>query len=149
MAVQIAAGSDHAGFALKGALVDQLERAGHQVNDVGTADEQPVDYPDIGATVGRAVARGEATLGVLVCGTGIGISIAANKIDGVRAAVVHDVSSARLARAHNDANVVCFGARITGAVAAADALDAFLEAVFAGGRHQERVDKIHALELGR
>jgi len=144
--VQIAAGSDHAGFALKQQLAELLAGAGHEVLDLGTGSEEPVDYPDFGAAVGRAVARGDAALGVCVCGTGIGIAIAANKVDGVRAAVVHDVTSARLAREHNDANVVCFGSRVVGPLVAADALDAFLAASFAGGRHQRRVDKIGILE---
>ncbi|HUY30824.1 MAG TPA: ribose 5-phosphate isomerase B [Acidimicrobiales bacterium] len=144
--MQIAAGSDHAGFALKQQLAELLAGAGHEVLDLGTGSEEPVDYPDFGAAVGRAVARGDAALGVCVCGTGIGIAIAANKVDGVRAAVVHDVTSARLAREHNDANVVCFGSRVVGPLVAADALDAFLAASFAGGRHQRRVDKIGILE---
>ncbi len=144
--MRIAAGSDHAGFAMKQQLVGQLAGAGHDVADLGTDGEEPVDYPDFGAAVGRAVARGEADLGVCVCGTGMGIAIAANKVPGVRAAVVHDVSSARLARGHNDANVVCFGSRVVGPVVAADALAAFLAARFLGGRHKRRVDKIATLE---
>lgn len=144
--MRIAVGSDHAGFALKSLIVEQLDTAGHDVADLGTYDAAPADYPDYGAAVGRAVAGGEAELGVGVCGTGIGIAIAANKIGGVRAAVVHDVSSAQLARAHNDANVVCFGARLVGPVVAADALRAFLSAGFEGGRHQRRIDKIDLLE---
>ncbi|MCU1495486.1 MAG: rpiB [Acidimicrobiaceae bacterium] len=139
-------GSDHAGLALKQLLVEQLEKGGHEVADLGTHDQTPVDYPDFGAAVGRAVAAGEAQLGVGVCGTGIGISIAANKVRGVRAAVVHDVSSARLARAHNDANVVCFGARLTGPVVATQALEAFLATGFEGGRHLRRIAKIDSLE---
>lgn len=144
--MRIAAGSDHAGFGLKQLLVEQLGKAGHEVDDLGTHDGQPVDYPDYGAAVCRAVAGGDAQLGICVCGTGIGISIAANKIRGVRAAVVHDVSSARLARAHNDANVVCFGARLTGPVVAADSLEAFLDSTFDSGRHQRRIVKIDRLE---
>jgi len=144
--VRIAAGSDHAGFALKQLLAAQLADAGYEVLDLGTGDELPVDYPDFGAAVGRAVVAGRAELGVCVCGTGIGIAIAANKIDGARAAVAHDTTSARLAREHNDANVVCFGSRVVGPTVAADALQAFLAARFAGGRHQRRVDKIGILE---
>ncbi len=144
--MRIAVGSDHAGFALKEALVAHLVGSGHEVVDLGTTGSAPVDYPHYGAVVGRAVVGGEAELGVCCCGTGIGISIAANKVAGVRAAVVHDVTSAHLARAHNDANVVCFGARVIGEAVATDALEAFLGAAFAGGRHQRRIDQIAALE---
>ena len=146
--VRIAVGSDHAGFDLKGQLAAHLVEAGHEIEDLGTHGRASVDYPDFGAAVARAVASGSAELGVACCGTGIGISIAANKVRGVRAAVVHDVSSARLARAHNDANVVCFGSRLLGPVVAIDALDAFLAARFEGGRHLQRIDKIAALEDG-
>lgn len=146
--MQIAAGSDHAGYALKAQLAAWLAEAGHEVLDLGTSSEEPVDYPEFGAAVGRSVAGGGAELGVCVCGTGIGIAIAANKVRGVRAAVVHDVTSARLAREHNDANVVCFGSRVVGPLVALDALAAFLGASFAGGRHQRRVDEIAILEEG-
>jgi ribose 5-phosphate isomerase B len=114
--------------------------------DLGSFSPEPVDYPDYGAAVGRSVVSGDATFGVCVCGTGIGIGIAANKVPGVRAAVVHDVSSARLARVHNNANVICFGARLVGPVVATDALEAFLLGEFAGGRHLRRIEKITALE---
>ena len=146
--MRFAVGSDHAGFAMKELVRLHLEKAGHDVADLGTYDETPVDYPDYGAAVGRAVAGREADLGFCVCGTGIGIAIAANKVRGVRAAVVHDVSSAKLAREHNDANVVCFGARLIGPVVATDAVDAFLAAAFEGGRHSERIAKITELEDG-
>jgi ribose 5-phosphate isomerase B len=139
-------GSDHAGLELKALLADQLVSLGHEVVDLGTHSSESVDYPDFGERVGRSVVSGETDLGVCVCGTGIGIAIAANKVRGVRAAVVHDVSSARLAREHNDANVICLGARLIGTVAAADALEAFLGSEFLAGRHQRRVDKIAALE---
>jgi ribose 5-phosphate isomerase B len=146
---RIVVASDHAGFYLKCELVEFLRERGYEVSDLGSRDPNSEDdYPDFGAAAGRAVASGEAEVGVCVCGTGIGIAIAANKVPGVRAAVVHDVSSARLARAHNDANIVCFGARLIGAQTAKDALVAFLEQAFAGGRHQRRVDKIAALEGG-
>lgn len=144
--MRIAVGSDHAGFALKEALAVHLRAGGHEVVDLGTADVEPVDYPLYGAAVGRAVAADEVELGVCCCGTGIGIAMAANKVPGVRAAVVHDVTTARLARTHNDANVVCLGARVIGEAVATDALDAFLAAAFVGGRHQRRVDEIAALE---
>src|SRR5215218_95786 len=143
--MRISVGSDHAGFPLKRALIVHLEAAGHDVVDLGTHGTEAVDYPDYGAAVGRSVARGDVELGVCVCGSGIGIAIAANKIAGVRAATVHDVTSAHLAREHNDANVVCFGERLIGYEVAREALDAFLGASFAGGRHQSRVAKIDAL----
>lgn len=144
--MRVAVGSDHAGLDLKRHLAEHLRALGHEVSDLGTHSAESVDYPDFGAAVGRAVAAGEAELGVCVCGTGIGIGIAANKVRGIRAAVVHDVSSARLARQHNDANVICLGARLTGPVVATDALEAFLTSEFAGGRHQPRIEKIAALE---
>ena len=141
----IAVGADHAGFDLKQLLADHLRELGHEVLDLGTYSDERVDYPDYGAAVGRAVVGGEAELGLLVCGSGIGICIAANKVPGVRAATVHDVTSARLARGHNDANVMCLGARFVGEQVALDALDAFLTAPFEGGRHTARVAKIDAL----
>ena len=145
---RVAIGADHAGYHLKEQLAQRLSDAGHDVVDLGTHDTGRVDYPDFGAAVGRAVAGGDAELGVCVCGSGIGIAIAANKIDGIRAATVHDVTSAHLAREHNDANVVCFGERLIGAEVAGEALDAFLTASFEGGRHVGRVAKIDALEGG-
>lgn len=143
---RIALGADHAGFRLKQLLAQHLKSQGHEVVDLGTDTEESVDYPDFGAAVGRAVAGGDADLGVCVCGTGIGIAMAANKVPGVRAATVHDATSARLTRQHNDANVICLGERLTGVEVAKDAVDAFLAASFEGGRHQRRVDKIAALE---
>ncbi len=144
--MRLVAGSDHAGFELKQELVEHLRSAGHDVIDVGTGDTTSVDYPDFGAAVGRAVVGGDGELGIAVCGSGIGIAIAANKVAGVRAATAHDVTSARLCREHNDANVICFGERFTGPQVALDAVDAFLAASFAGGRHSRRVDKISKLE---
>ncbi len=143
--MRIAAGSDHAGYALKQQLADHLRALGHEVLDLGAHSTDRVDYPDYGAAVGRAVVAGEADLGLCVCGSGIGISIAANKVPGVRAAVVHDATSGRLARQHNDANVVCIGERLTGPEVARDALEAFLAAGFEGGRHADRVRKLDAL----
>jgi ribose 5-phosphate isomerase B len=139
-------GSDHAGFELKKLLAGHLALSGREVLDLGTSSDEPVDYPAFGAAVGRAVATGEADLGLCICGTGIGISIAANKVRGVRAAVVHDVSSARLARRHNNANVICFGARLVGPEVAADSLETFLQSEFEGGRHLRRIEEIAALE---
>ncbi|MEM8923030.1 MAG: ribose 5-phosphate isomerase B [Actinomycetota bacterium] len=144
--MRIAVASDHAGFDLKASVVDHLRSVGHQVDDLGTDGPDSVDYPDFGAAVGAAVVRGEAELGVALCGTGIGIGIAANKVAGVRAATVHDATGARLSRQHNDANVLCLGQRLTGVAVALDAVDAFLAARFEGGRHQRRVDKIAGLE---
>lgn len=145
--MRIAVGSDHGGYQLKRLLAQHLAGHGHAVDDLGTdSADVSVDYPDYGAAVGRAVTSGTADLGVCVCGTGIGIAIAANKVPGVRAAVVHDVTTARLARQHNHANVVCFGGRLVGSQVALDAVDAFLAATFDGGRHQRRIDEITALE---
>ena len=143
---RIAIGSDHAGYPLKEQLAEHLREEGHEVEDLGTHSEESVDYPDFGAAVARAVVSGKAEYGVCVCGTGIGIGIAANKVKGARAAVVHDTTSARMARQHNNANVVCVGARLTGSQAATDAVDAFLAAEFEGGRHQRRIDEISDLE---
>jgi ribose 5-phosphate isomerase B len=143
---KIAIGSDHAGYPLKEQLAEHLREEGHEVQDLGTHSEESVDYPEYGALVARAVVGGDADYGVCVCGTGIGIGIAANKVKGARAAVVHDTTSARMARQHNNANVVCVGARLTGPQAAADAVDAFLAAEFEGGRHQRRIDEITDLE---
>lgn len=142
---RIALGADHAGFALKNSLAEHLRGLGHDVVDLGAHSADRVDYPDFGAAVGRAVADGDADCGLCVCGSGIGIAIAANKVPGVRAATVHDATSARLAREHNDANVICIGERLTGPQVALDALDAYLAAEFEGGRHAGRVDKIDAL----
>ncbi len=143
--MRIAVGADHAGYGLKQALAEHLRAAGHDVTDCGTHSTDRVDYPDFGAAVGRAVAGGDADLGVCVCGSGNGIAMAANKVAGVRAAVAYDVTSARLARAHNDANVLCIGERLTGAGVAREALDAWLAESFDGGRHEGRVAKLDAL----
>ncbi len=145
--MRIAAGSDHAGYDLKTALAKHLVDNGHEVVDLGTdSPDVSVDYPDFGEAVGEAVAAGHVALGLCVCGTGIGISIAANKVPGVRAALVHDVTTAGLARQHNNANVICFGGRTTGIVVATDALDTFLTTAYAGGRHQRRIDEISTYE---
>ncbi len=144
--MRIAIASDHAGFELKETLVAHLQAGGHELADLGTTTPESVDYPDYGEAVGRAVADGDIELGVAVCGSGIGICMAAGKVPGVRAATVHDVTSARLARAHNNANVMCLGARFTGPQVALDALDAFLATEFEGGRHSPRVAKLDALD---
>jgi ribose 5-phosphate isomerase B len=142
--VKVFLGGDHAGFALKEELETALGELGHEAVDLGTHDTESVDYPDFGHAVARAVLETEGSLGVLVCGTGIGISMAANKHPGIRAAVCQDPYSARMARQHNDANVLCMGARIVGSGLARDVLESFLGAKFEGGRHQRRIDKIEA-----
>lgn len=138
----IALASDHAGFDLKEHLKRELQAAGHVILDLGTSSTDSVDYPDFGTALAGAIRDGRAGRGVLVCGTGIGISIAANREPAVRAAVVHDVTSARLARQHNDANVIALGARLVGPEVAKDCLRAFLETPFEGGRHAARVAKL-------
>ena len=142
----VAVGSDHAGYALKQLLADELRDLGHEVLDLGAHSTERVDYPDFGAAVGHSVADGDVDLGVCVCGSGIGIAMAANKIAGIRAATVQDVESARLAREHNDANVLCLGERLIDAEVAVDALRAWLDAGFEGGRHAGRVEKLAQLD---
>ncbi len=145
--MRIVVGSDHAAVHLKAVVVAHLEGRGYEVRDLGTTDPSvSVDYPDYGAAVGRAVATGSADLGVALCGSGIGISIAANKINGVRAAVISDATTGRLAREHNHANVVCLGARVLGEATALDALDSFLAARPQEGRHLARLAKLAALD---
>ena len=138
----IAVASDHAGFDLKEMLKRDLQDAGFAVLDLGTHSTQSVDYADFGIAMGEAIAAGKAERGVLVCGTGIGISIAANRNPAVRAALVHDETTARLTRLHNDANVVAFGARVIGSETARAALKVFLSTEFEGGRHVARVAKL-------
>ena len=139
----VAIASDHAGPPMKAALKEALEERGFTVLDLGTDGTDSVDYPDFGKAVGEKVAAGEAQLGIVICGTGIGISIAANRIAGVRAAVCHDATSARLAREHNDANVMALGARVIGPEVALDCLDAFVSTEFSGGeRHVRRIAKL-------
>jgi len=144
--MKVAIGADHAGYELKEQLLRMLREDGVEVEDVGTFSADSVDYPDFAAAVGRKVASGEAERGILVCGTGIGVAIAANKLDGVRAASCHDHFTARMARAHNDANVVTVGARVVGVGVAEEIVRTFLDTPFEGGRHGRRVDKIRALE---
>jgi len=139
----IAIAADHAGFDLKAKLADELKSSGYEVLDLGTRDgTTSVDYPDFGKAVAEAVTSGKADAGVVVCGTGIGISIAVNRHRGARAALCHDVTSARLSREHNDANVLALGARMTGEQVAKDCLRAFLTTDFAGDRHVRRVEKL-------
>ncbi len=145
--MRIALGSDHAGFELKAVLAKSLADWGYETLDLGTDNaNDSVDYPDFGAAVGRSVASGSCDLGVAVCGSGIGIAIAANKVPGVRAAVVHDVTSAHLAREHNHANVLCLGSRLTGATVAVEALEAWLNATPSEGRHISRIAKLDQLD---
>ncbi len=144
--MKIAAGSDHAGYAAKEHLVRWLAERGHDVHDLGTEGNAAVDYPDYAGRVGRAVAAREAQMGLLICGSGIGMSIAANKVPGIRAAHCTDAYQARVARQHNDANIICLGARVSGLGAMEDTLESFLGHEFAGGRHAARVEKIRRLE---
>jgi ribose 5-phosphate isomerase B len=142
-------GADHAGFPLKEDLKAWLITGGYDVVDFGTQSAESVDYPDYAAAVGSAVTAGKADCGVLVCGTGIGMAIAANKLPGIRAAACSDAYTARMSREHNDANILALGARITGRDAAIEILETWLAATFAGGRHARRVDKIVALDRVR
>ena len=139
----VAIACDHAGFRMKSVLRAELERAGHQVVDLGTDSEESVDYPDFGYALADALGKKEADAGVLVCGSGIGISIAANRHPKVRAALVHDALGAKMCRLHNDANVICFGGRMIGEEVAKDCLNIFLKTDFEGGRHARRVDKLN------
>ena len=142
-------GADPAGFALKEAVKQELLRLGHQVQDVGTNSSESVDYPDYAFEVARRVSTGQAQRGVLICGTGIGMAMAANKVQGIRAAGVLDPTAARLSREHNDANVLALGARLLEEAPALETLRAWLETGFAGGRHQRRLQKIAELERNR
>lgn len=143
----IAIGSDHAGYDLKEVIAEELKAAGHDVQDFGTFSGEPVDYPDIGKAVAEVVSNGQFERGVLVCGTGIGITIAANKVKGIRAAVCSEPFSARMSRAHNNANIIGVGARVVGTGLALEIVKAFLETEFeAGTRHEKRVDKINAMD---
>ncbi len=139
-------GSDHAGFAVKDFVKELFEKRGYEVEDLGTYSSERVDYPDFAAKVARAVAAEPGSQGVLICGTGIGMSIAANKIKGIRAAEVHDYYTAQMARAHNDANVLCFGERVVGKGVIESIVDAWCTTEFEGGRHRGRVEKIMQLE---
>ncbi len=138
----IAIGSDHAGFELKSRVTDIVRQAGQAVEDLGTGDTSSVDYPDFAHRVAAAVASGQAERGILICGTGIGMSMTANRHPGVRAALCHDAYTAEMARRHNDANVLCLGARVVGDGVAEQVVKVFLETPFEGGRHQRRVDLI-------
>jgi ribose 5-phosphate isomerase B len=142
----IAIGSDHGGFALKQEIMKHLEERKLEYIDFGTYSSDSCDYPKYGAAVGRAVADGACERGILICGTGIGISISANKIHGVRAALCGDCFSAEMTRRHNDANIVALGARVVGPGLALKIVDTFLDTEFEGGRHERRVQQMMALE---
>jgi ribose 5-phosphate isomerase B len=142
----LAIGADHGGVALKDALVAALRARGEEVLDVGTSGSASVDYPDFARAVASRVSCGDVDLGILVCTNGIGMSIAANKFPGVRAALVGDATSARMAREHNDANVLVLGGGMIGSFLAVELAGLFLDTSFAGGRHQRRVDKIAEIE---
>ncbi|MGJ7045351.1 ribose 5-phosphate isomerase B [Thermoanaerobacterium thermosulfurigenes] len=142
----IAIGSDHGGYELKEAIKKHLEERGIEYKDFGTFSEESVDYPDYAREVAEAVASGQYEKGILLCGTGVGISIAANKVPGIRAAHVSDAFSARYSKEHNNANVLCMGGRVVGPGLAALLVDEWLDAEFQGGRHQKRIDKISEIE---
>jgi len=147
--MRIALGSDHRGLAHVAALVECLGVEGHEVTVLGPTEGDSLDYPDAAAPVGRAVASGEVDYGILVCGSGIGVSMAANKVAGVRAALVVDAEAAAMTRRHNDANVLCISGDRTSPAEAVAYAKAFLSAPFDGGRHERRVRKISAIEAGR
>ena len=142
----IALGSDHGGYGLKQEIIGYLEEKGIEYKDYGCYDESPCDYPVFGKKAAQAVVSGECEKGILICGTGIGISIAANKIKGVRAALCHDVFSAKATRAHNDTNMIAMGQRVIGEGLAVEILNAWLHTDFEGGRHVKRIEKMMALE---
>ena len=142
----IAIGSDHGGFELKEHIKKYLTEKGIEIKDFGTHSEQSVDYPDCARPVCEAVLKEECERGILICGTGIGISMAANKFKGIRAALCTNVFSAKMAKEHNNANIICLGGRVTGRELAFMIVDAFMDAEFQGERHAERIKKIHEIE---
>ena len=144
--MKIVVGTDHAGFPLKQALIDEIERNGHEVVDVGTYNTDPVDYPDYAEAVGHAVQSGEADRGVLICGSGVGASVAANKMLGIRSAVCHDTYSAHQGVEHDDMNVLTLGARVIGPELAKKIVEVWLDSDFAGGNSTRKVEKINAVD---
>lgn len=144
--MKIVIGNDHAAVDMKMEIAAYLEQLGHEVINIGVDTKESCNYPEYGEKAGRMVACGEADCGVLICGTGVGISIAANKVKGIRAAVCSEPVTARLVKEHNNANIIAFGARIIGPETAKAIIDAWLGAEFQGGRHQKRVDLIHGIE---
>jgi len=147
--MKIAVGTDHGGFPVKDLVVEAVRAAGHEVLDLGAFDAQPVDYPDYALAVGRAVQRGEAERGIVLCGSGVGVCVAANKLRGIRAGVCHDVYSAHQAVEHDDLNVLCLGPRVVGPSLMVELITTFLAARFSGEeRHARRLAKIAAIESG-
>ncbi len=146
---RIALGADHAGYHAKETIRKFLEQAGYEVDDVGTWSEESVDYPIFARAVAGRVASGQNQLGILACGTGMGMAITANKVPGIRAAVAHNAMTARLAREHNDANVLTLGGRVVDDATAVEIVQDFLAAQFAGGRHQRRIDEITELDQAK
>lgn len=144
--MKVAIGCDHAGLTLKNAVIEHLKQRGFEINDCGTYDSASCHYPVFAQKVAEAVTSGAAEKGILVCGTGVGMSMAANKIKGIRAACVSDCFSAEATRAHNDANIVCFGQRVVGEGLALKIVDTFLDTKFEGGRHQIRIDMVNELD---
>ena len=144
--MKIAIGSDHAAFELRKRLVEELKKDGHEVHELGAPSTESYDYPDAAKAVADDVVSGKAERGVLLCGTGIGVCMSANKIRGIRAALCHDEFTTRMAREHNDANILCLGGRILTPDKAAELMRLYLSTPFAGGRHQRRLDKIAGLE---
>jgi ribose 5-phosphate isomerase B len=146
---RVCIGADHAGYHVKESIKKLLRDSGYDCDDVGTYTDESVDYPDFARGVAERVASGRCDLGILACGTGIGMAIAANKVPGIRAATAHDAMTARLAREHNDANVLTLGARVLDDTRALEVVREFLDAQFAGGRHQRRIDKISEMDQAR
>lgn len=147
--MKIAIGCDHGAFALKNKVIEHLEKQGHEVKDFGTYSTESCDYPDFAAAAARAVASGECQRGIVLCTTGIGVSITANKIDGIRCALLSDPVSARLTREHNDANMMALGAGFVGELLALEIVDTFLDTPFSNGeRHKRRIEKLMAVEQG-
>ena len=144
--MKIAIGNDHTALEMKRAVKEHLEQRGYEILDLGTDSSESCDYPVYGEKVGKAVASGQADLGIAICGTGVGISIAANKVKGIRACVCSEPCTARLSRLHNDSNVLAFGARIVGVEMAKMITDAWLDTEYEGGRHQRRVDQLMEIE---
>ena len=144
--MRIGIGNDHAAVDMKNEIMAYLESKGYEMVNFGTDSKERFDYPVAGYKVGKAVASGEVDCGICICGTGIGISLAANKVKGVRAATVSESYSARLTKNHNDANIICFGSRVVGVEVAKDIVDAWLNAEYEGGRHQRRIDMLTEIE---
>lgn len=147
--MKIVIGSDHRGFVAKEQVKAIITQSGHQYIDVGTKDNSPADYPDIAYMAAMAVSKGEADRAILICGTGIGMCIAANKVKGIRAALCHDELTAQISRHHNDSNVLCLSGDMTGEVLLRKIVEAWLTTDFQGGRHQRRINKISAIENGK